>query len=328
MNLRSLLKLLPLAAALSAFATAPSAQTGDAFPTKPVRILVGFSPGGSNDIVARLIAPKLSEGLGQQVLVDNRPGAGGNIAAQALLTAPADGHTLMMCTTGTLSIQPHLVKNMPFNPETELLPVTQIANAPYLLLVNSELPVKNVKELVAYAKSKPGTINFASSGNGTGGHLAGEMFKSRAGVDIVHVAYKGTGQAMTDLLGGQVTMIFDQPVSSMSYAKSGKLRVLAVASPRRLPGLPDVPTVAESGIPNFDPVTWTGICASKGTPPAAIERVQREIAKVLALPEISQRLVADGLEPVGSTPEKFREFLAADKRKWGGVVKDAGLKAE
>ena len=327
MNLRTLLKALPLWTALAGLPTA-GALAADVFPSKPVRILVGFSPGGSNDIVARLIAPKLSEALGQQVLVDNKPGAGGNIAAAALLSAPADGHTLMMCTTGTLSIQPHLTKNMPFNPETDLLPVTQIANAPYLLLVNSELPAKNVKELVAYAKAKPGTINFASSGNGTGGHLAGEMLKARAGIDIVHVAYKGTGQAMTDLLGGQVAMIFDQPVSSMQYARSGKLRVLAVASPRRLQGLPEVPTVAESGIPDFDPVTWTGICASKGTPVAAIERVQTEIAKVLAQPEIAQRLVQDGLEPVGSTPAKFREFLVADKRKWGTVIKDANVKAD
>lgn len=327
MKILSLMKLLPIAAVLSSvLATTALAQT--TFPSKPVRILVGFSPGGSNDIVARLIAPKLSEALGQQVVVDNKPGAGGNIAAQALLSAPADGHTLMMCTTGTLSIQPHLVKTMPFNPETELLPVTQIANAPYLLLVNADLPVKNVKELVAYAKSKPGVINFASSGNGTGGHLAGEMLKSRTNINIVHVAYKGTGQAMLDLIAGQVTMIFDQPVSSMQYVRAGKLRALAVASSRRLPGLPDLPTVIESGISNFDPVTWTGICASKGTPPAAIERVQREIAKVLAMPEISARLIADGLDPVGSTPDKFREFLVADKRKWGAVIKDADIKPE
>lgn len=327
MKILSLLKLLPVAAVLSSvLATTALAQT--TFPSKPVRILVGFSPGGSNDIVARLIAPKLSEALGQQVVVDNKPGAGGNIAAQALLSAPADGHTLMMCTTGTLSIQPHLVKTMPFNPETELLPVTQIANAPYLLLVNADLPVKNVKELVAYAKTKPGVINFASSGNGTGGHLAGEMLKSRTNINIVHVAYKGTGQAMLDLIAGQVTMIFDQPVSSMQYVRAGKLRALAVASSRRLPGLPDLPTVIESGISNFDPVTWTGICASKGTPPAAIERVQREIAKVLAMPEISARLIADGLDPVGSTPDKFREFLVADKRKWGAVIKDADIKPE
>jgi tripartite-type tricarboxylate transporter receptor subunit TctC len=327
MNFRPLFKILPALAA-SALVMGGNALAADPFPTKPVRILVGFSPGGSNDMVARLIAPKLAEGLGQQVVIDNKPGAGGNIAASALLAAPADGHTLLMCTTGTLSIQPQLLKSMPFNPKTDLLPVTQIANAPYILLVNSALPVKNVKELVAYAKQKPGDLNFASSGNGTGGHLAGEMLKSRAGINIVHVAYKGTGQAMPDVLGGQVSMIFDQPVSSMQYARAGKLRVLAVASGRRLTAFPDVPTVTESGVPDFEPVTWTGICASKNTPPAAIERVQREIAKVLAMPEISQRLAQDGLEPVGSTPEKFREFLAADKRKWERVIKDADIKAE
>lgn len=326
MQLRSMFSaLLPLAAALVA---AAPAMANDAFPSKPVRIVVGFSPGGSNDIVARLLAPKLADGLGQQVVVENKPGAGGNIAAQTLLSAPPDGHTLMMCTTGTLSIQPHLVKNMPFNPETDLQPVTLIANAPYLLLVNASVPAKNVQELIDYAKRKPGALNFASSGNGTGGHLAGEMFKSKAGVNIVHVPYKGTGQAMTDLLAGQVSIIFDQAVSSMPYAKSGKLRVLAVASPQRLKGLPDIPTVSESGVPQFDPVTWTGLCASKGTPAAAIQRVQRELAKVLAMPDVSQKLVADGLEPVGSTPEKFREFLVADKAKWGKVIQDAGVVAE
>lgn len=321
------LRLLPLAIAATTLVTT-AAFGADEFPSKPVRILVGFSAGGSNDIIARMIAPKLSEALGQQVIVENKPGAGGNIAAQTLLSATADGHTLMMCTTGTLSIQPHLVKTMPFNPETEIVPVTQIANAPYLLLVNVDVPAKSVTELVAYAKSKPGAISFASSGIGTGSHLAGEMLKSRAGVDIVHVAYKGTGQAMPDLLSGQVALMFDQPVSSMAYVKSGKLRILALASQRRLSSLPDVPTVSEAGIAGFDPVTWTGICAAKGTPPATIERIAREFANVLALPEIAQRLVADGLEPVGSTPEKFREFLAADKRKWGGVVKDAGIKTE
>lgn len=293
-----------------------------------MRIVVGFSPGGSNDIVARLIAPKLADALGQPVVIDNRPGAGGNIAASAVLSAPPDGTTLLMCTTGTLSIQPHLIKSLPFNPETDLLPVTQIANAPYLLLVNAALPVKTVGELVQYARQRPGELNFASSGNGTGGHLAGEMLKSRAGIDIVHIAYKGTGSAMADVLSGQVSMIFDQPVSSMPNVRSGKLRLLAVASARRLPGFPDVPTVSETGVPNFDPVTWTGLCAAKGTPPAAIARVQQEVAKVLAMPEIAQRLVQDGLEPVGSTPRQFREFLVADKQKWGRVIQDAGVKLD
>lgn len=305
-----------------------SQAAAQAFPSKPVRIVVGFSPGGSNDIVARLIAPKLSEALGQPVVIENKPGAGGNIAASAVLAAPADGHTVLMCTTGILSIQPFLYKKLPFDPERDIAPVTQIANAPYLLLVNAALPVKNVAELVSYAKQHPGELNFASSGNGTGGHLAGEMLKSKAGVNMVHVAYKGTGTAMADVLSGQVGIIFDQPVSSMPNVTAGTLRALAIASPRRLPSLPNLPTVSESGVPDFDPVTWTGLCASKNTPQAAIDRLQQEVAKVIALPEINKRLVQDGLEPVGSKPEDFRRFLAADKRKWGNVVQQAGIVAE
>ncbi|WPG41322.1 tripartite tricarboxylate transporter substrate binding protein [Variovorax sp. EBFNA2] len=328
MKLRFFPKLLSVLVVGTVCLGTAAAQGVDAFPSKPVKILVGFSPGGSNDVVARLIAPELSKGLGQSILIENRPGAGGNIAASAMLGAPADGHTLLMCTTGTLSIQPHILKSMPFDPEKDIAPVTQVVGAPYMLMVNATLPVTSVKELVSYAKRKPGEINFASSGTGTGGHLAGEMLKSRAGIDIVHVAYKGTGQAMTDLIAGQVSMIFDQPVSSMQYARSGKLRALAVASPRRLAAFPDIPTVTEAGVPDFEPVTWAGICAAKNTPPAVVDRIQREIAKVLAMPEIAKRLTADGLEPVGSTPEQFRAFLAADKRKWGRVVKDADVKAE
>ncbi|HEX7891767.1 MAG TPA: tripartite tricarboxylate transporter substrate binding protein [Ramlibacter sp.] len=322
------LTLKPLAAALVAvLAFASGAAQADSFPTKPVRIVVGFSPGGSNDIVARMIAPKLGELLGQQVVVENKPGAGGAIAISSVLAAPADGHTLSMCTTGTSSIQPHLGA-MPFNSETDLVPVTQIANAPYVLMVHSSLPAKNVKEFVAYAKQNPGKINFASSGNATGGHLAGEMFKSLAGVNLVHVPYKGTSQAIADLVSGQVQVIFDQPVSSMQYARSGQLRALGVASLKRLGAYPDLPTLHEAGVPNLDPVTWTGICASKGTPPAVVARLQRDIAKVLAMPEISRKLVQDGLEPVGSTPEQFRDFLVADKAKWGRIIKQANVKAE
>jgi tripartite-type tricarboxylate transporter receptor subunit TctC len=313
-----------LAAALALAAGPAAAQT---FPSKPVRIVVGFSPGGSNDIIARLMAPKLTELLGQQVVVENKPGAGGAIAIASVLQAPADGHTVSMCTTGSFSIQPHLGA-MPFNPETDLVPVTQIANAPYVLMVHSSVPAKNVKEFVAYAKQNPGKLNFASSGNATGGHLAGEMFKTLAGVNLVHVPYKGTSQAIADLLSGQVQVIFDQPVSSMQYARTGQLRALAVGSLRRLAAYPDLPTVHESGVPNFDPVTWTGICAAKNTPPAVVARLQREFAKVLAMPEISAKLVADGLEPVGSSPEQFRDFLVADKAKWGRVIKQANVKAE
>jgi len=299
----------------------------DTFPSKPVRIVVGFSPGGSNDIVARQIAPKLGELLGQQVVVDNKPGAGGAIAISAVLASPADGYTLAMCTTGTSSIQPHLGP-MPFNPELDLVPVTLIANAPYVLMVHASLPVKNVKEFVAYAKQNPGKINFASSGNATGGHLAGEMFKAAAGVNLVHVPYKGTNQAIADLVSGQVQAIFDQPLSSMQYVRTGHLRALGVASLKRLSAYPDLPTIDESGVPGIDPVTWTGICAPKNTPPAVVNRLQTDIAKVLAQPEVSRKLVQDGLEPVGNTPDQFRAFLVADKAKWGRVIKQVSLKSE
>lgn len=321
-RLRSTSALRIVAASLSLLATA--AHSEEPYPSKPVRILVGFSPGGSNDIVARLIAPRLAEALGKQVLIDNRPGAGGNIAADTMLKAPADGHTLMICTTGMLSIQPFLQK-MAYDPQTDIIPVSLIANTPYIALVNASLPVHNVKELVAYAKANPGKVNFASSGNGTAGHLAGEMLKLRAGINIVHVPYKGTGQAMTDLLGGQVSLIFDQPISSLPYAKSGKLRVLGVAATQRLKSLPDVPTFAEAGVPGFDPVAWTGLCAAKGTPSNVIARLQREIQQVLHQPDIAQRLSQDGMEVVASSSEKFREFLITDKRKWSGVIKEANV---
>jgi tripartite-type tricarboxylate transporter receptor subunit TctC len=324
----TLLRLLSIPVASAVCLFIQQAHGAEHFPTKPVKILVGFSPGGSNDVVARLLAPRLAAGLGQQVVVDNRPGAGGNIAASALLNAPADGHTLLMCTTGTLSILPHLLKSMPFDTEKDIVPVTQIANAPYMLLVNAALPIKSVKELVAYAKQKPGELNFASSGSGTGGHLAGEMLRSRAGIDIVHVPYKGTGTAITDLLAGQVSMIFDQPVSSMQYVRAGKLRALAVAGPHRLAAFPDIPTVSEAGLPDFDPVTWAGLCAAKNTPPAVVDRLQREVARVLAMPDIARKLAGDGLEPVGSTPSQFKGFLEADRRKWGRAVKDADVKAD
>ena len=318
------LKLLFACAALAAASAASAASAVESWPTRPIRILVGFSPGGSNDIVARLIAPKLSDALGRQVLIDNRPGAGGSIAADTMLKAPADGHTIMICTTGMLSIQPSLQK-MSYDAQADIVPVSLIANTPYVALVNASLPIHNVKELIAYAKANPGKLNYASSGNGTAGHLAGEMLKLRAGVDIVHVPYKGTGQAMADLLGGQVSLIFDQPISSMQYAKSGKLRVLGVAAAHRLEGLPDVPTFAEAGIKDFEPVAWTGLCAPKGTPAPVVARLQKEVQQVLQQPDIAQRLQQDGMEVVGNSPEKFREFLKADKQKWVGVIKAANI---
>lgn len=319
---------LPLAIALSGPLPALSqSQPADAFPTQPVRILVGFSPGGSNHIVARLLAPKLAERLGQQVVVENKPGAAGNIAAAQVLAAPADGHTVLMCTTGTFSIQPHLPQRMPFDSQADFAPVTQVALAPYFLLINWQLPYQSVSELIAGARSKPGSLNFGSSGNGTGAHLAGEMLKAEAGIDMVHIPYKGTGQAMADLVAGQVEMMFDQPVSSVGYIRSGKLRALAVANSRRLPAFPEIPTVKEAGLADFEPVTWTGICAPRNTPAPAIAKLQQAFADVLKMPDIAERLVRDGLEPVGSTPDEFRDFLVKDRARWGRAVEQAGMKS-
>ncbi|MCW5258554.1 tripartite tricarboxylate transporter substrate binding protein [Verminephrobacter aporrectodeae subsp. tuberculatae] len=314
-------------AVTSALLLAPTAHAEPAYPVRPVRILVGFSPGGSNDIVARLLAPKLSEALGQQVLIDNRPGAGGSIAADSMLKAPADGHTLMICTTGLLTIQP-LLQKPGYDPRTDIVPVSLIANTPYIALANAALPIRSVPELIAYAKAHPGELHFASSGNGTMGHLAGEMLKLRAGIHIVHVPYKGTGQAMTDLIGGQVSLIFDQPISSLAYAKSGKLRVLGVAALQRLQSLPEVPTFAEAGLPGFDPVAWTGLCAAKGTPAHVLARLHLDLVQVLRQSEIAQRLVQDGMQVVGSSPDEFREFLVAERRKWAAVIKEVQLRLE
>lgn len=301
---------------------------GDTFPSKPFRLLVGFAPGGSNDIIARVIAPKLGEALGQQVIIENRPGASGNIAVDGMLRAPRDGHTMMVCATGTLAIQPYMVKNMPYDAENDIVPVIHLVNAPLMMLVNAGMPVKTVKEFLAYAKANPGKVNFASSGNGTTGHLAGESFKAMSGVDIVHVPYKGTGQAMTDLVSGQVSLIFDQPVSSMSQVKAGKLRALGLAGNNRLKAYPDIPTVSESGVPGFAPVGWSAICAAKGTPQAAIDRVAKEVSKVLQQPDIQQRFIADGLEVMGGTQQDFLNYLVKDKQKWRDVIKGANITPE
>ena len=320
-------RLMAVAAALLPAMAAQAQPAQPTFPNRTVRVLVGFSPGGSNDIVARLIAPGLAEALGQPVLVENRPGAGGNIAADAMVKS-TDGHTVMICTTGSLSIQPHLLRNTLFNPETDIVPVSLIGNTPYLLLVNPKVPANNVAELIAYARANPGKLNFASSGNGTAGHLAGEMFRSKAGIDIVHVPYKGTGQVMADMLSGEVSMMFDQPVSSYQYVKAGKLKALGIANLQRLPSLPDIPTVAESGVPGFDPVPWTGLCAPRSMPAASVAVLYRALAKVLHQPEIAKRLQQDGIDPVGNTPDEFRAFLVNDKRKWGTLIQAAGLKLE
>ena len=298
------------------------------FPNKSIRFLVGFAPGGSTDILARLIAQKMSENIGQQVVVDNRTGAGGIIAAEVLAKSPPDGYTMLACTTGNFAIIPYLYKSVPYNADKDLAPVTQTGSLPYIIVVHPSLPVKNVRELIAFVKTRPAQINYASSGVGTASHLAAAYFASAAGINMVHVPYKGTGNAMGDLLAGQVVLMFDQPVSSMPLVKAGKLKVLGISSEKRFPTLPDIPTVAESGIPGFDAVSWAGACVPGGTPKEIINRLQVEIAKVLKLPDIVERLMRDGIEPVGGTAEQFQSFIEREKIKWSKVVRDSGARAD
>jgi tripartite-type tricarboxylate transporter receptor subunit TctC len=301
---------------------------GQGYPSKTVRILVGFAPGGSTDIVARLIAQEMTKNVGQQVVVDNRPGAGGNIAAELASKAPPDGHTLLACTTGVFAIQPFLYSRLPYDPEKGLAPVTQTGSLPYIIDLHPSLPAKNVKEFIAIAKARPGQINYASSGIGTASHLAAALFASAAGINMTHVPYKGTGNAMSDLLAGQVVLMFDQPVSSLPHVQAGKLRVLGISSSKRFSTLKDIPTIAEQGLPGFEAISWAGICVPGGTPKPIVDRIYSEVAKVLKVPELRDRLLRDGIEPIGSTPEQYAEHIKKEAVKWGKVVKDSGARVD
>lgn len=298
------------------------------FPSKTIRFLVGFAPGGSTDIVARLIAQEMGKNVGQQVIVDNRPGAGSAIAAELTAKAPPDGHTIFACTTGVFAIMPFLYSKLGYHHEKDLAPVTQTGSLPYIIVLHPSLPARNVKEFIALAKARPGQINFASSGVGTASHLSAEYLKNEAKLDLVHVPYKGTGNAMADLLAGQVVLMFDQPVSSMPHVQAGKLKVLGITSGRRFSTLKDIPTVAEQGLPGFEAISWSGVCAPGGTPKPVIDRLHSEVVKVLKLPDVRDRLLRDGIEPVGSTPEEFLAHTRREAQKWGKVVRDAKVKVE
>lgn len=319
---RSMSLIKTIGAALSMMAASAFAAE---FPTQPVHILVGFSPGGSNDLIARLIAPELSKELGQQVVIENKPGANGNIAADALLKAEPDGHTLLVCTTGFMSVQPFLYPSLRIKPETDILPVTLVGMTPYLALVNAKVPVKTMQEFIDYAKQNPGKLSFASSGVGAAGHLVGEAMQHLADVKMLHIPYKGTGQALSDLVSGEVQVIFDQPISSYQYVQSGQLRALAAVNPKRLTAFPDIPSVSEVGLPKLDLVPWTGLCAAKGTPAEVLDKVQRAVSNVLAKPEIAKRLSNDGVEVVGNTPAEFATFLQQDRERWHRAVESAGI---
>jgi tripartite-type tricarboxylate transporter receptor subunit TctC len=305
-----------------------SAAHGQPYPAKPVRLLVPFAPGGTTDVLARLVAQKLTESLGQQFIIENKPGAGGNIGTELAVKSPADGYTLVMSFDGTMAINPNTYAKMPFDPQKDLVAVANVAQVPLLIVVHPAVAAKNIGEFVALAKASPGKINYSSAGHGSTGHLTGELFRSRAGIQIVHVSYKGGGQAVQDLLGGQIQMLVTALPTVEGHLKGGKLRALAFTSARRVPGAPEVPTMAESGYPGLEILSWYGILAPAGTPPEVVRRLNAEINRVLQMPDVRERLIALGTEPTGGTPEQFTQVIRADTARWAKVVSDAGIRIE
>jgi tripartite-type tricarboxylate transporter receptor subunit TctC len=299
-----------------------------AYPVKPVRMVVPFPAGGATDIVGRLVAQKLSEAWGQQVIVDNRGGAGGTIGSDVAAKAPPDGYTILVATSSTHAIAPSLYSKLAYDPVRDFVPVTLLASATILLAVHPSVPAKNVRELIALGKRQPRALSFASSGNGGISHLIGEQFKSMGGIEMLHVPYKGDTPALVDLVGGQVSLMFGTAVSFLPYVKSGRLNALAVTNPKRSQIVPDVPTVAESGLPGFEALQWFGIFAPAGTSKDIVTRLNGEIVKTLRLPDVRERLSSLGADVVGNTPEQFAAFQKADTAKWAKIVKQSGAKID
>jgi tripartite-type tricarboxylate transporter receptor subunit TctC len=312
----------------TAAATVALGAHAQPFPNKPIKIIVPYTAGGTTDLLARTVGAKLTEKFGQPVVVDNRPGANGMIGMDLVAKAPADGYTLGLASPGTHGINQTLYKSMPHDPIKDFAPVSLAVRAPMVLVVNASVPARNVKELVALAKAKPGTLSIASGGSGSSQHLAAEIFKSAAGIDMVHIPYKGGGAAYIDLVGGQVQVMIDAVQQAMPHIKSGKLRAIAVASPQRNPQLPDVPTIAESGVPGYEASAWYGFVAPAGTPKEVVSLLSSEIARILALPDVKQTLAGPGLVPIGSTPEEFAAHIRAETDKYAKVIKSANIKAD
>lgn len=302
-----------------------NAQT---YPAKPVRLVVPFPAGGATDILARTISLKASEKLGQQIVIDNRPGAGGTIGSDHVAKSAPDGYTLLIATGSTHSIGPITNPKIPYNVERDFVPVVYVAQTSSVLVVPASLPVKNLAEFIALAKSKPGQLNYGSSGNGTNSHLSGELFKAQAGVFITHIPYRGTGLVFNDMMSGQVHMLMDNYVTSQSNIKEGKLRVLGVTTPQRVPFLPDVPTLAEQGLKGFDVSNWFGIYAPKGAGADIVNRINAAFNQALQEPEMQKRLATLGATPAGGTPEQMGKMVAADTARWAKLIRDRKLVVE
>jgi tripartite-type tricarboxylate transporter receptor subunit TctC len=302
-----------------------SAATGQDYPQKPIRLIIPFAPGGSNDIIGRLLAARLTETLGQQVIPDNRAGAGGSIGAELAARSPPDGYTLVIGHIGTLSVNPTLYKKLAYNPVTDFAPISTIAKVANIMVVHPSVPAKSVQELIALAKQRPGTLTYGSGGTGGAGHLATEYFKLMAKVDITHVPYKGTGPALVDLIAGQTQLVFAGAPGIVGHMKAGRLRALGVSTARRLAVFPDVPTIAEAGVPGYEATQWYGLLAPAGTPAPIVDKLNREIASWVQTKALQERLVADGSEPFTTKPDEFLAFIKSEIARWAPVIQSAHI---
>jgi tripartite-type tricarboxylate transporter receptor subunit TctC len=316
------------ALAAAAFSLASAHAAAQAWPSKPVKLVVPFTAGGSTDTVARILADKLTPRLGQPVLVDNRAGAGGAIGSDFVAKSPHDGYTMLVGTSSTMAIAPYVYTKLAYNPTRDFAPVSLLGTADIIIVVNSQVPVRSVKELLDYARANPGKLTFASGGNGSISHLLGEYFKSMAHVDMLHVPYKGDAQMVTDLLGGQVNMAFGTAVAFLPHIKSGKVVALAVTNPKRSTTQTQLPTVSEAGVPGYEAVQWFGIALPTGTPPEIVQRLNDEIRAILAMPDVRARFTELGFDVVGDRPEEFAAFLRAENEKWKKIAEISGTRLD
>jgi tripartite-type tricarboxylate transporter receptor subunit TctC len=305
-----------------------STGSGQAYPSKPIRFVVPYPAGGPLDTVARLLGQKVAESAGQPVVIDNKPGAGGNIGADSVAKSAPDGYTILMGAVATHAINPTLYASMPYDAIRDFAPVTQVASTPNVLVVNPSVPAASVRDFIAYAKANPGKLNFGSGSTGSAGHLAGELFKTMAGVDMTHVPYKGAAPAMNDLIGGQIQLMFDNLASSLAQVRAGRIKALAVTTSKRSALAPELPTIAESGLPGFDISTWFGIFVPANTPREAVDRLHAEFTRALAAPDVREKMLNLGAEPVGSRPEEFAAYIRSESDKYARVIKASGAKAD
>jgi tripartite-type tricarboxylate transporter receptor subunit TctC len=311
--------------ALAAISTLAGAQ---AWPAKPIRIVAPSTPGDAPDVIARLVADKLSAALGQQVVVENRPGAGGVVGSEAVAKSPPDGYTLIMGNAGSHGINAAVYSKLPYDIQRDFAPVSQVAVAPNVMVINPGVPANTVAEFIAYAKSQPGKLSYASGGNGSSAHMSMELFKSMAGVDIQHIPYKGSSPALTDLIGGQVAVFIGNMPPTVPHIKAGKLRALAVTTKTRSALMPELPTISDAALPGFETVAWFGVLAPAGTPPEVVYRLSQEIGRIARSPEMRERLLAMGAEPVGGTPEEFKAVIDRDIAKWKPLAQKVGIKVD